>query len=490
MRLILLSAADADRLTAVAVRLLRFLEISSEAVLDGDGFLARLAWTLQVGRRPMAHRVAFVAKHLERLRGQLDAFVRGEDEIVKCFRGVAAERSSAKDREERQRKAQRRLAKGKLKKVAKMWVGGVDIDWVRIYGDARPARLHLPAYPFAGQRYGLEEARSLTGSPAAEAQGPAPAEPAAPRAQLHPLVHANTSDLNEQRFSSWFSGEEFFIRDFGVRAADGQLQRMLPAAAYLEMALTAARAAMGRGIPAEEAVSLREVVWAEPSPVDAGASHLQIRLIPRGDAIAFEIHDGGEAEPWIHCQGLAHAAMQRQGPVLELARLRESCNHKVLDREAFYQALESLGQVHGASMRGLNRLFVGPEGVLAELVLPPSLEDDHQVFGLHPSLLDAALQACFGLLGDGRPSLPASLAALDVHGTCPRRMWAWIRATGEGPVLELALCDEGGRVLVSLSGLTYPENDRSMAFGSPEPTDDLDVSGEWEFLSPAELENL
>ena len=27
---------------------------------------------------------------------------------------------------------------------------------------------------------------------------------------LHPLLHRNTSDLSEQRYSSMFTGEEFF----------------------------------------------------------------------------------------------------------------------------------------------------------------------------------------------------------------------------------------------------------------------------------------
>src|SRR6266545_4670942 len=40
-------------------------------------------------------------------------------------------------------------------------------------------------------------------------------------AVIHPLLHRNTSDLREQRYSSTFTGEEFFLADHQVRV-DGR----------------------------------------------------------------------------------------------------------------------------------------------------------------------------------------------------------------------------------------------------------------------------
>ena len=51
---------------------------------------------------------------------------------------------------------------------------------------------------------------------------------------IHPLVQQNTSDFSEQRFSSIFTGEEFFLADHVVKG-----EPVLPGAAYLEMARTA-----------------------------------------------------------------------------------------------------------------------------------------------------------------------------------------------------------------------------------------------------------
>src|SRR6267154_550487 len=80
---------------------------------------------------------------------------------------------------------------------------------------------------------------------------------------LHPLVHRNTSDLSEQRYSSTFTGEEFFLTDHQVRAEGHTGQKVLPGVAYLEMA----RAAIGQAAPVRPesmVLELRNSVWVQP----------------------------------------------------------------------------------------------------------------------------------------------------------------------------------------------------------------------------------
>ena len=59
------------------------------------------------------------------------------------------------------------------------------------------------------------------------------------KAVIHPLLHRNTSDFSVRRFSSSFTGEEYFLRDHVVGG-----RRILPGVAYLEMA----RAAIERAL--------------------------------------------------------------------------------------------------------------------------------------------------------------------------------------------------------------------------------------------------
>ena len=74
-------------------------------------------------------------------------------------------------------------------------------------------------------------------------------ERGAPAAEvLHPLLQRNTSTLAGQRYSSRFSGHEFFLADHVVQG-----RRLLPGAAQLEMARAAAALA-----GAEEALQDRK----------------------------------------------------------------------------------------------------------------------------------------------------------------------------------------------------------------------------------------
>jgi rhizoxin biosynthesis, polyketide synthase / nonribosomal peptide synthetase RhiB len=66
------------------------------------------------------------------------------------------------------------LSKHKHGKLLELWVKGLPIDWSLLYEDGRhPARLSLPAYPFARERYWIGLAQPATSAPA-------PASPAAP----------------------------------------------------------------------------------------------------------------------------------------------------------------------------------------------------------------------------------------------------------------------------------------------------------------------
>jgi polyketide synthase PksL len=76
---------------------------------------------------------------------------------------------------------------------------------------------------------------------------------------LHPMLHRNTSDLSEQRFSARFDGQEPFLRDHQVQG-----QKVLPGVAYLEMVRAAIEQAVP-DVPQASIVELRDVMWVQPS---------------------------------------------------------------------------------------------------------------------------------------------------------------------------------------------------------------------------------
>ena len=97
---------------------------------------------------------------------------------------------------------------------------------------------------------------------------------------------------------------------------------------------------------------------------------------------------------------------------------------------------------------------------------------------LHPSLLDAALQASLGLgvEGGGETLLPFALERLEVYAALPEAVWVLVRPRSEGTnglvhKLDLELVDEGGRVCARLAWLYEPGSgekraERDAVFGA------------------------
>src|SRR5579872_1030773 len=149
--------------------------------------------------------------------------------------------------------------------------------------------MSLPTYPFAKERYWIETGRRelVNGNSGAV---------------LHPLLHRNTSDLSEQRYSSTFSGEEFFLAEHQVKLPGEAEQKVLPGVAYLEMA----RAAIEQASPmhSESAVlELQDTVWVKPLVVSE-IRQVSIALhVNEKEEIEYEVYSQGNEEEVVHCQG-------------------------------------------------------------------------------------------------------------------------------------------------------------------------------------------
>jgi acyl transferase domain-containing protein/acyl carrier protein len=183
--LIPLSARNEPRLWQSAGRLLEFIEKrgrlvtpdaeegenrsgrNGEAGASDSDFLERLAYTLQVGRDPMRHRIAILTdgtadliRKLERCRvgdviGDADV-VRGDATEGEPLRAMADDPSFAE-------LLQGWVARASPRGLAAYWVNGGRVDWETLYGSCRPTRMPLPTYPFERASY----AQSDHGAPSA-----------------------------------------------------------------------------------------------------------------------------------------------------------------------------------------------------------------------------------------------------------------------------------------------------------------------------------
>ena len=449
-----LSARTAAQLQQKAGELLAFID--AQAATAGVD-LVSLAYTLQVGREAMAHRLGVMAASPAQLAEALRAYLAGEPAIAGLYRGQVAQGQAGpgligEDQEVRDTLIERWLARRQLSRLLGLWVQGVALDWHRLYGESRPQRLSLPLYPFARERYWLERAAP-----------PAPLSSRGATAFLHPLLHSNVSDLSRQRYCTRLQGEEFFLADHRVDTGAG-CQPVLPAAAYLEMA----RAAVEHAVPAPGAGRvpvLRHIVWAQPLVVTAPQT-VTLGLSAGegdGDGIAYEIASGDGEEALIHCHGQAVFEPVASLARLDLAALRGQLGQSGMGAAALYRWFGQLGLEYGPAHRGLVSVQRGAGQLLAQVVLPAAVADSEADYRLHPGVLDSVLQAALVLTtapGElpALPALPFALDTLRLVGACPRELFAWVRyAEGrqadEAVVkLDIDLCDGQGDICVQMRG--------------------------------------
>ncbi|CAM2009452.1 SDR family NAD(P)-dependent oxidoreductase [Acanthopleuribacter pedis] len=161
--LILLSARDENRLRDRARALADYLKAAEES--ENPPSLRNIAYTLQIGREHMQHRLALLIDTQVHLREELEQFLEGGDSQVQ----LGHEQSdrvfglSLQDRAYLKGLADT----GHLGQLAALWLEGARIDWriLRLSGKMEP----LPVYPFQGQSFEPQKAAPPNKPPATKA---------------------------------------------------------------------------------------------------------------------------------------------------------------------------------------------------------------------------------------------------------------------------------------------------------------------------------
>ncbi|MNH95897.1 Polyketide synthase PksN [compost metagenome] len=444
-----------------------------QSIVEGrytDRDLTRMAYTLQVGREAMEERLGILAASMPELQEKLEGYLAGGDSLEDVYRGrvdKGAMHTLTAD-EDIQEAVGKWMQRRKYSKILEFWVKGLNVDWVQLYGTNRPRRIPLPTYPFAKEHYWADGGAGKTSE---NVRSLSVTNGLAPAAVLHPLLHRNISDLTEQRFSSTFTGQEFFLADHKVMG-----NPVLPGVAYLEMAREALMHAVREAKHYKGGLRIRNMVWIQPLTLSDGPLQTEICLEPQDNGeIAFEIYRESaseEGERIVHGQGSMALGLTEEQPLLDLKSLLSQCSSSTLTSRQCYEIFNSMGIDYGPGHRGIESVYIGQDQSLAKLSLPASLADTADTFVLHPSLLDSALQAVIGVRMDNAVeplSLPFALHEVEIFGACTPSMWAYVRRS-DGVAkqdamqrLNIDLADEQGLVRVRIKGIAS----RALEGGGP-----------------------
>ena len=451
-------------LSARTEEVLRQKERDLELWLECNGKTSNLidiSATLLLGRDHFGIRAAYVVNNVRDLQSKLSE-VRENYEAEGYFKESIAQKKQPIFEELGQsiiqtlfsdKKISRQKYQNIIMALAELYVKGYDLKWEAIFDEIMPPKISLPTYPFARERYWVPENinKVFDNSPNADSGF---------IGAIHPLLQQNTSDFSEQRYSSTFTGQEFFLRDHVVKG-----QRVLPGVAYLEMARAAVEKAAGETLVEGQGIRLKNVVWMSPLVVGDEPFSVNIGLYPEADGeIAYEIYSNRDAhEAVIYNQGSAIVTSIGEIPVLDLQELRNQCT-EVVSAAELYKIYTSIGIDYGPRHQGVEEIYVGHGKVLAKLTLPASIIDSKDQYVLHPSIMDSALQAVIVLLNQGNyqsvanPPRPFALQELEIFDKFTLPMWAVIRTGASGntqdrlPNYDIDLSDDSGKLCARIKG--------------------------------------
>ncbi|ORB52070.1 type I polyketide synthase [Mycobacterium persicum] len=351
--------------------------------------------------------------------------------------------------------------------LARLQVHGRSPDWSVVYPHART--VELPTYPFQHHRYWL------TPQPSGDAAGLGLDQP------QHPLLGAITTladrdevvatgrlALGSQR---WLAAHR--VGDVVVLPGTGFVDVVLGVGDYV-------------GCPViDELVLHTPLVLAEHTPTDI---QISVADPDGGGRRSFNVHSrvGADhrAEPgWVlHASGILRTVQTAAGePPAALPMT-------TIDVEGFYRELAACGLHYEppfCSVRGIGHDPADPDHIYAEVALPAGT--DVTGYGIHPALLDAALQPIAAALGvetdaEAVVRLPFVFTGVTLYATAATRLQVWLTRTGTD-TFTLQASDPAGAPVISIDTVVVrvlPDT----ATLTPATTAAPSVQGLWELAWP------
>ncbi|WP_308405412.1 type I polyketide synthase, partial [Streptomyces rugosispiralis] len=375
--------------------------------------------------------------------------------------------------------------------LAEAYVGGAAVDWAAMFAGTGARRVDLPTYAFQHQRYWVEPSAvagdvSLAGLTSAD----------------HPLLGAATAlpDSN-----GWLLTGRLSLRTHPWLAEHTVLGRaLLPASAFVELALRAGDTAgcdrveeltleAPLVLPERGAVQLQLTVG---GPEEDGGRPVRVYARPEDTAdrpwtryaSGTLVHSEAQSEAHGHAHDRAHSESRGEAHGQALSEAHghargEAQSHATdlgiwpptgaesVDMTGFYERLADAGVTYGPIFRGVRAVWRRGDEVFAEVVLPEEAHGEVSRFGIHPALLDTALQTGLAPLSGNVDGirLPFLWSGVSLHATGASMLR--VRLTHKGTdTLSALVTDPAGTPVATVDALVArPATEERFAAATAEP---------------------
>ena len=373
-----------------------------------------------------------------------------------------------------------------LGSLGALYTLGRQVDWSRSY-PAGGQCVRLPFYPWQRERCWLETAAGDTDSQWEQV----------PRSGIgkHPLLGRHFQSAHP-------AGTHFWEVTLDKKALpyldDHRIQgvALLPASAYVEMALAAAVEAFGA-----QSFALKDIEFHRTLFLPEGGTHtMQAILSPDANGEAsFHIYScpGGveqSSKSWtLHATGKVCLQQDSRIPPFVgsevLAEIQAQCLERVSGQD-YYERLRESGIHYGPFFQSIAQLWRHNGDVLSEVQTADGPDAEFAAYQLHPAILDTCLQALgAGVAAEARVNgkqgiyLPTHIDQIRVHGRPGLHLWSHARLQerdADAIKGEVRLLDEAGRVVVETLGLRFTYLDHETQRAVEENLDDWLYELQWQ----------
>lgn len=283
----------------------------------------------------------------------------------------------------------------------------------------------------------------------------------------HPLLGSHVRLLEEPERHVWQA-------EVGTAAlpwlVDHQVNNVpaMPGAGFCEMALAAARTALGDAVEVRDIRFERMLLLEEQTPVSAEAA---ARTDGTFDFVVQTDQDGERerrASAVLVALDGAEAAPEAAPETFDIAELIDSHPRRA-DGGDVRDWFDTRGVQFGPAFTALAAVNAGEdagagigETVLAEIGLPSVIRNQHGAYGVHPALLDACFQSVAAHpgvqnSGTGGLLLPLGVRSLRSYGPANKARFCLTRVVsldGSGVVADIRMLDDDGAVVLAVDALS------------------------------------
>ncbi|MCG8336165.1 MAG: thioester reductase domain-containing protein [Proteobacteria bacterium] len=324
------------------------------------------------------------------------------------------------------------------KSVAELYVSGYPIKWRKIYPKYSGRLVFLPNYPFQRERYWNESKISelfRTGK------------------DHHPVL-GNKSDSG---LSSWTKVLDIEAVEF-FKEHSVQNELVYPAAAYVEMIRTAAKAEYNSAV-----ILIEDLKLTSPIVLEVDSQTFLNLNFESNNRISIHSKKSSESDRWSqNANGSVLANLEApKVPVLNIDQLIQKFNTR-LTKSDVYQCLKERGLNYGKSFRLVQELWKNNQCGIGKISIEEENHKENNEFNVQVTVLDSCFHI-LELIPEEGLYLPTQFKRIFLESAITKVNWAFCKITGRNEntiEAEVLLYNDSGKMIAHFQQSLFTRVDR------------------------------